>query len=234
MISSDDFKKQSFIQKYKIDNIKKSNKIPSYFKGNLYFDDANKKKKITILTPEMKINKYNKFSLDEKYGERNCLYIKITEDEGLQQLLKDVLLPIDELMADNNTKSLLFPDKDINKVQYFKIISENSKIHFKLYDMKLSVIDKNQEVFKCLINNNVNDINKYLNYNSTIKMILDIDSVWVSQNNIGRYGVKIICREFLILNGNVPESNLQEAYKLTSDYNVINNRKEKEEEKIEF
>jgi hypothetical protein len=224
MLSCEEFIEQGIIEKCKIDNLIKLKKDPYFGMGNIHQDDN---KKISILTPEIEINPYNKFSLDEKYGKKNSIYLKITEDKGMQQLLNGVFLPLDNFFESANIQNLLFPNNNKQK-KYNSIAKGKNKMHFKIYNMKLTAIDFNNNMIDTIITeNNINDINKYLTYKSKIKLILNIDKIWKMEQNFN-YGIRVVCNHFLILNGTNINQNVIDKYTFTQDYDI--NSVENEEE----
>jgi hypothetical protein len=229
MLSCDEFINQAVIGKCKIGEFSNLKNINSFSMAGFFQENNNtNKKRITILTPEMTISPYNKFTLDEKYGKRNVLYLKITEDKGMQKLLNDVLIPIDNLLESQEVKNLVFPNT--NKQKYYSgIAKDKKKIHFKIYDMKLTIVDNNNNISDFIINqNNINDINKYLTYKSRVKLILNVDKIWKSTSNM-HYGVRIVCNHFLILNVANSSDNILQKYTITDDYDIQNNGENNEE-----
>jgi hypothetical protein len=227
MLSCEEFANQSIIEKCKVCQFFKLKKNNYLEMANIHQDN----KKIIILTPEMKISPYNKFSLDEKYGKRNTIYLRITDDGGMQEFLNKIIVPLDNLFNTQEMIKLIFPN--INNINMYKnyspIIGKNNKIHFKIYNMKLTVIDADNNISDFIITeNNINDINKYLTYQSKIKLILNIDKMWKSTASIC-HGVRIVCNHFLILNGTNISDDILDKYKITDDYD-INNKSENEEE----
>jgi hypothetical protein len=229
MLSCDEFMNQAVVDKCKIgefSNIKNNNNF-----GMAKFSQENNKennKRITILTPEMSISPYNKFALDEKYGKKNSIYLKITDDKGIQKLLSDVLFPLDELLGSQEVKNLIFPNNKKEK-HYCHIAKNKTKIHFKIFNMKLTIVDSNNNISDFTISeNNINDINKYLTYKSKVKLILNIDKVWKSNQNM-YYGIRIVCNHFLILNGTNINDNILQKYTITDDYDIQDNDENGEE-----
>ena len=103
--------------------------------------------KLYILTPELLISPYNYFSTHFKYGAKNDLHINVSDDKGMKTLLSNVLLPLDELFEKYDSTS------------YCPIGKGKKNIKFKIYDMKLTVIDKNNNVSETIINkDNIDNI----------------------------------------------------------------------------
>jgi hypothetical protein len=228
MLDCNETTKETILTKSNLGKVYKSKNNNSLSFCNLFFENKN----ITILTPEMKISKYNKFSTPQAYDinkERNVIYFKITDDKGIQELIKNILEPLDTIMENNMTKELLFADGDVNgnvnnKI-YSKIINEkNKKFYFKIRNMKLSVVDANNNINQKIINSkNIDTINNYLTYNSRVKLIFNIEQIWKSNNR--HYGIRLVCNHFLILNGNTISQinqDFMKKYQITDDYDNIN------------
>ena len=158
------------------------------------------------------------------------LNINIIDKYNKKNLFYDFLEKLDKFFINyitNNTK--LF---DNHKIKYKSILRKSNNIdrYIKIKLLKENIINNN---LKIICNNNLIDINN-LKGKSTIKMLLDINAIWINQNNCGIYIKPIIInksitKEFSFINeteNNILESDVDTNSKSITEPK-FNNKLEK-------
>lgn len=210
MLTCDEFVDREIIKQCHIGKFFKQKNLNSIQIATIHQND----KKIRILTPEIKISPYNKFDKNTRVGS-NTMSLQITNNKGMCELLNNVIFPFDNMFETPEIKNILGLNE--KKKIYIPLV-HNDQLKLKIFNMKLTVIDSNNNISNFTITpKNTSDINKYLTHNSRIKMILNVDKIW---SNMNMYGVRIICDHFLILNGSNIGDNILDKYKITDDYDI--------------
>ena len=153
------------------------------------------------------------------------LILKKSSDIGMNSLINDVLIPLDQIMMRRDIKKKICGNE--NNSEYSPIVRDKNYISFNASYAKIYVTNKNGVVDTNDIVNDINDVTLYLNRWSKIKFVLNIGKIWrMKMQDKYKYGVRLTCDAIIIMHGKTKENSVSELIKA---YTLLEAKEKKKE-----
>jgi hypothetical protein len=136
------------------------------------------------------------------------MHLFIDNDIGIQSLINDIFIPIDNFMI--NAKNKIFNNMN-DEIKYFPIL-KNKKIKLKFNNSSIFISDKSDKIIhKKIDNENIKDLSKFITNQTKIKLTIDISKIWKSTTN---YGILLTCKDIIILNNTATTTTINNDEKI--------------------